>query len=122
MKQYQREFYIIYEPYLDKVYENPENFNPSYGVDFYFRYLDLIDIKKCSFASEKRAKRKLEKLRKFYLEEKKIKQGYRKSLRVGDSDETLHVPSQEEFEEEILKIFDRHYVIRKLTTQVTIGD
>ena len=56
------------------------------------------------------------------MDEKKIKQSYRKSLRVGDSDDNLHVPSQKEFEEEILKIFDRHYVVRKLTTQVTIGD
>ena len=122
MKEYQKEFYIIYEPYIDKVYENPGNFNPSYGVDFYFKFLDLVDIKQCSFGSEKKAKRKLEKLRKFYLEEKKIKQGYRKSLLVGETNESLHTPDQKEFEEEILKIFDRHYVIKKLITKVSIED
>ena len=64
MKEHQKEFFIIYEPYLDKVYENPVNLKTSYGIDFYFKYLDLVDVKSCSFESEKTARRKLEKLRK----------------------------------------------------------
>jgi len=123
MKELQKEQYVIYEPYLKKVYENPVNFNVSYGVDFYFKFPDLVDMKQCCFNQEKSALRKLRKLRSAYLEGNRNRQTYRSRIFVGeDSPEGLHRPNQQEFETELLSIFDRHYVVRKVLTTIQILD
>ena len=114
---------MIYECYTKQVYSNPTRFSPSYQVDWYFDWLDKLDLKQCCFVSEKTARKKLAGLRERYLEEKRHKDFYRRSMCIGeDTPEGLHKPNQEEFEVEILKIFDRHYVVKPITWTITLED
>ena len=62
-------------------------------------------------------------LRDRYLEEKRHKESYRKSMFIGEETPGgLRTPNQEEFEEEILKIFDRHYGVKPITWMITLPD
>lgn len=123
MKELRKELFVIYECFTKQVFSNPVRVNPSYGVDWHFTWLDKVDLKQCCFSTEKAAKRKLAKLRELYLAEKQVKDGYRQCLLVGDDDpKGLHVPDQQEFEDEILRTFDRHYVVKPISWLIRLED
>jgi len=115
------DYWCIVEQYEDKVYRNPVHLKTSIPVDWNFTFFDRVDLQECLFKSERSAKRKLEKLRKLYLEQKKIKKLYRDSCFVETVENPeLHRPSQPEFEVMILDIFDRHYILKKVSTVYSI--
>jgi hypothetical protein len=116
-----REYFCIVEQYEDKVYKNPKHLKTSIPVDWNFDFFDKVDLQNCLFKTDKAAKRKLEKLRKLYLEQKRDKESYRRASYVETPENpSLHTPNQKEFEDMILDIFDRHFVLKVVSTTFSL--
>lgn len=104
-----KKFWIIAEVYERKVFTNPVRICKSIKIDKYLKFLDLVDIKKCTFSKEKAAIRKLAKLKKIFMEQHIDNIGYMSRC---------YIKTKEEFNSYLSDLFDRYWKVRELEINI----
>lgn len=110
-----KSYWVIVETVEGRIFTNPNKVSPSVRIDTYLTFPDLIDFKKCTFSKRNTAQRKLDKLKKIFMDQHKSNNSYRQHCMIEGS-------SMDEYVSYLDDLFMRHWQVREIYLDVCIDN